>query len=164
MRFIRHIWLVRPTLVEVVVTAIVWGMVVPLCIFADYYLWRHMLPPAVLRIAFMFALGAFVAAPVALWCTKIFARKKQTANFAAMFLLLSIGTIGITAVIFAFDFWLYFVHWHGATFSKLWANQFIFTFASAIYQFLVSGLRLYLPFGFLALVFASLWASRRIMR
>ena len=123
-----------------------------------------MLPPNLTRLVFIFAAGAAIAAPIALWCARIISGKNKNAAFATSFVLLGGGTIVFTALIFAFDFWLYFAQWHGQTFSKLWANQLIFTFASAIYQFLVSGLRLYLPFGLMALAVASLWASARITR
>ena len=164
MQFFRHVWHSRPSWKEAVFSAVMWAALMTLCVLADYYLWRHMLPPSTARIAMIFALGAGAAAPICLWLARIMARKNTNSTFAVMFILLAIGTIGLTALIFAFDFWLYFSQWHGATFSGLWANQFFFTFASAVYQFLVSGLRLYLPFGFLALIIASLWTSRRITR
>jgi hypothetical protein len=164
MGLFRHIWFSRPSPREAAGIAIVWGTAVPVCIIADYLVLRHMLPPGLTRVTTIFALGAFFAAPIALWCARIIARKNANSAFSAMFVLLSVGTIGLTALMFAFDFWLYFSQWHGDLFSGLWINQFVFTFASAIYQFLVSGLRLYLPLGLIALVIASMWASRRISR
>jgi hypothetical protein len=164
MQFFRHVWNSRPSFFETAETALIWGAVVPFCMLADYFLWRHMAPPSASRVAIIFGLGAAFAAPVAFWLAKIIGQKNINSAFAATFVLLSIGTLGLTALIFAFDFWLYFSQWHGEVFSGLWTNQFVFTFASAIYQFLVSGLRLYLPFGLIALVLASMWASRRITR
>ena len=164
MQFLVHVWRSRPAIGNILGWMLGWGTVTPLCILADYLLWRHMLPPNSLRLNVIFALGAALAAPLAIWCIRILSSKNANTAFAASFVLLGIGTIGLTALIFALDFWQYFVQWHGQAFSKLWLNQFIYTCASALYQFLVSGLRLYLPFGFLALVAASLWASKRIMR
>ena len=164
MRCLKHFWLSRPSWRDALFVSASWGVTMPLCILADCFLWRHMLPLQALRIAVIFALGAAIAAPLALWGAKIIAHKNTRSAFAAMFFLLSIGTLGLTAVIFALDFWSYFSQWHGTIFSKLWANQFFFTVASAVYQFLVSGVRLYLPFGLIALVVASMWASLRITR
>jgi hypothetical protein len=161
---IQNIWSARPSMREAASIAIIWSIIVPVCILADYLVLRHMLPPSLFRVTIIFALGAFFAAPIALWCARIFGRKNANSVFAAIFVLLGILTIGVTALLFAFDFWLYFSQWHGEIFSGLWANQFLFTFASAIYQFLVSGLRLYLPFGLLALVIISMWASWRLSR
>ena len=164
MRFLAHVWNSRPSFLETAGLAIIWGAVMPASMIADYLLWRKMLPPGLWRLIEVFALGAFLAAPVALWFTRIIARKNRSSAFAAMFVMLSIGTMGLTALIFAFDFWLYFSQWHGDVFSALWTNQFVFTFAAAIYQFFVSGVRLYLPFGLIALLIASFWTSKRIMR
>jgi uncharacterized membrane protein len=164
MRFFRHIRLSRPSWQEAVIAMLGWGAVVPLCIVGDYLLWRHMLPLGLTRLTFIFGLGGALAAPIALWCAKIIARKNANSAFAAMFMILSTSTIGLTAMIFAIDFWSYFSQWHGEVFSRLWVIQFVFTFGSAIYQFMVSGLRLYLPLGLVALILASMWASHRITR
>ncbi len=164
MQFFRYVWLACPSKIEALMIAILWGVTMPICFLADYVLWRHMLPPETSRIAVMVSIGAAVAGPIAWWCTKIITRKHANSAFATMFVLLSMGTLGLTTLIFAFEFWLYFSQWHGAIFSRLWTIQLGFTFASAIYQFLVSGLRLYLPFGLIALVIASMWASHRICR
>jgi hypothetical protein len=164
MRLLSHFWHSRPSIGEALSAMLIWAVTIALCILADYVLWRHMLPPNALHLAIIFGSGATLAAPIAVWCGRSIGGKNSNAAFAANFVCLGVGTIALTAVIFAFDFWQYFVQWHGETFSKLWAIQFVFTFASAIYQFLVSGLRLYLPFGLIALVIASLWASQRITR
>ena len=164
MRLLQHIWQSRPSLFDAVLVAAIWGAITPICILADYFLGREMLPPAVVPVTVIFGLGAFFAAPISLWLAQIFVRQAIAANFAVSFIVLGASTVGLTALVFAFDFWLYFVQWHGEPFSKLWANQLVFTFASAIYQFLVSGVRLYLPCGLIALGLASFWASHRIAR
>ncbi len=164
MKFFGHVWSSRPSIGETLGGMFVWGVATGFCMLADYIIWRHMLPPDPMRLVVIFAIGSGAAAPVALWGVKTLGRNNKHTAFAASFVLLGLGTIVLTALTFAFDFWWYFSQWHGDIFSKLWLNQFFFTFASAIYQFLVSGLRLYLPFGLVALVIASLWASWRIMR
>jgi hypothetical protein len=164
MKFSDHVWSSRPSMAETTGATLVWGVAIPLCLLADHLIWRHMLPPDPMRLMVIFAIGSAFAAPLALWAARIIGRSNTYTAFASSFVALGVGTIGLTALTFAFDFWWYFSQWHGETFSKLWANQFIFTFASAIYQFMVSGIRLYLPFGLVALVIASMWASRRIMR
>jgi hypothetical protein len=164
MQLLRHVWKCRPSFIACCFGAAAWSSIVAACVLADYLLWRHMLPPATIRVLVIFAGGAALAAPLSLWLTTLLRHKNWHSIFAAAFVSLSLTTVTITALIFAFDFWWYFSHWHGAVFSRLWTNQFIFTFASAIYQFLVSGLRLYLPFDLIALVLASLWASKRMMR
>ncbi|MDX8451691.1 hypothetical protein RFM98_02875 [Mesorhizobium sp. VK9D] len=42
-----------------------------------------------------------------------------------------------------------------------WAFEFAFTMLTALYQFVVLGVRLYFPPGFAALVAASIWFARQ---
>ena len=154
----------RPSLAETAISAIGWGLICPLTVWANYFFWKHLHPHEGFKAVVIFSAGAALVAPLAFWMAKLIGRKSLFSAFAAMFVTLGLSTIAITAVLFALDFWWYFSQWHAPTFSKLWAIQFAFTFASAVYQFLVSGLRLYLPFSLVALIIASMWAARRIMR
>ena len=45
---------------------------------------------------------------------------------------------------------------------RIWFLQFTHTIAAALYQFAVLGLRLFFPFGFVALFVASFWFARRV--
>ncbi|CDX17454.1 hypothetical protein MPL3356_240031 [Mesorhizobium plurifarium] len=40
-------------------------------------------------------------------------------------------------------------------------HEFVFTLLTALYQFVVLGVRLYFPLGFAALVGVSIWFARR---
>lgn len=105
--------------------------------------------------------GAALAWPVSLAAFRFiaFGRARQAA-FAAAFLCLSILTIGATAVLFAVIYRNFYAQWHGDPFTKLWVIQLVFTTASALYQFAVMGLRLYIPLGMAFLLAASLWLAR----
>lgn len=78
-------------------------------------------------------------------------------RFSAALIMLGITTIGLTGLIFAMHFRLYFAQWHDDHLSMRFLFETVFTMLSAVYQFLVLGVRLYLPFGFIALLGAS-WA------
>lgn len=82
---------------------------------------------------------------------------KASQRFSAAFLTLLLLTIGFTALIFALHFRIYFAQWHDDQLSIRLVFETAFTLMSAVYQFLVLGLRLYLPVGFIALLGAS-WA------
>ncbi|MCO5729958.1 hypothetical protein [Rhizobium sp. SSA_523] len=69
--------------------------------------------------------------------------------------LLALSTIGVTAALFALDYRSFYARWHAEPLSRIWLLQLGFTSASAVYQFLVIGLRLYLPFGPLLLCAAA---------
>ncbi|MGJ8570777.1 MAG: hypothetical protein ACSHXI_08760 [Hoeflea sp.] len=152
----------RPDWRDVVYGAIAWGAA--MAISAQAWLW---LSVAALTShywslnAIAFA-GAALAWPFSLAAFRFiaFQRARETA-FAAAFICLTIFTIGITSAIFAVIFRSYYAQWHGEPFTKLWLVQLVFTIASALYQFAVLGIRLYLPLGVLFLFGASwLLASR----
>jgi hypothetical protein len=91
------------------------------------------------------------------------ARWRPGPRFALAFLGLSLLTIGMTATIFALHFRAYFAEWHDDELSVRLAFETGFTLAAAVYQFLVLGLRLYLPIGVIALLGASwAFATKRI--
>ncbi|KQW29705.1 hypothetical protein ASE36_09130 [Rhizobium sp. Root274] len=81
--------------------------------------------------------------------------------FAAWFLLLGLATIAATAGLFALQYRLFYAHWHAPFPSRIWAFQFVFTAASALYQFAVLGLRHFLPTAFLILLVLAILMARR---
>jgi hypothetical protein len=81
-------------------------------------------------------------------------------GFSAFFLCLAAGTIGTTAFLFALDYRTFYAQWHAMTGTRTWLFQFAFTSLAAFYQFLVLGVRLYLPLGAVALVATSLLLAR----
>jgi hypothetical protein len=105
--------------------------------------------------------GAALAWPFSLWCFRFlaFGRARQAA-FAAAFLSLTLVTLGVTAFLFAILYRNFYAQWHGDPFTKLWLVQLAFTTASALYQFAVMGLRLYLPLGVAFLAAASYLLAR----
>jgi hypothetical protein len=71
------------------------------------------------------------------------------------FVILGAATIGFTALLFVLDYRAFYARWHAEAFTLDWTLQQLFTAASATYQFLVIGLRLYLPLGPLLLAAAA---------
>ena len=68
---------------------------------------------------------------------------------------LGLATVAITSGLFALDYRSFYARWHADVFTLNWTLQLIFTSASAVYQFLVLGLRPYLPFGPVLLLLAA---------
>ena len=83
-------------------------------------------------------------------------------RFAACLLCLSVATMTITAILFALDYRMFYARWHAPSGSLVWIFQFVFTGASAVYQFGVLGSRLFLPLGLLWLPVASYYLARRL--
>ncbi|MGF9691472.1 hypothetical protein AAIH46_01530 [Rhizobium sp. 0TCS1.26] len=71
------------------------------------------------------------------------------------FVILGAATLAFTALLFALDYRAFYARWHADAFTLDWTLQQLFTTASATYQFLVIGLRLYLPLGPLLLAAAT---------
>ena len=90
-------------------------------------------------------------------------RWTSTRRFSSAFILIGAATVGFTALFFALQFRSYYAQWHADHASRRLLFETVFTILSAFYQFLVLGLRLYIPFGLLALIVASwAYAQRRI--
>ncbi len=116
------------------------------------------------QLTWLFALGGFVALPVARLCLGLVPDDwSKTQRFASAFILVGAATVGFTALFFSISFQAYFSQWHDDHLSKRLVFETVFTILSAFYQFLVLGLRLYIPFGLIALTGAAwAFAQRRI--
>ena len=147
---------------QVVYGAIAWGAA--MAISAQAWIWLSMAAItahywSLTALAFF---GAVIAWPPGLYAFRFiaFRRDRETA-FAAAFLCLCISTIGVTSLTFALIYRSFYAEWHGEPFTRLWLIQFVFTTASALYQFAVQGVRLYLPLGVIFLFAASLLLAAR---
>lgn len=163
------IWLTRrmrhslPGLREILAGAPLWGLVMALSALLALYLRNGAETSHLASILLLFFSGGLVAWPFALFLGRFGAigRGRET-RFAAFFLCLTVCTIAVTAILFALDYRIFYARWHAPFGTGTWAYQFTFTSASAIYQFVVMGIRLYLPLGFAALGLASLWLAARM--
>lgn len=146
---------------DAVLGAIGWGAAMALSAQASLWLSMAALTDHYWSLTALVFVGAALAWPLSLASFRFISHgRAREAAFAASFLCLTVFTIGVTSVMFAFMFRHFFVQWHGDPFTKLWLVQFIFTFASGLYQFAVLGLRLYLPLGFVFLFAASILLAR----
>ncbi|MBN9070823.1 MAG: hypothetical protein J0H34_04310 [Rhizobiales bacterium] len=140
---------------------VLWSLAAALCAGWSLYAQGWQADDEARQVILVFLAGGALAFAPAFGLARLLSRgKPASAAFAAFFLSLACGTIGLTAALYAFDYRLYYAQWHDAPFTKLWAIQFAFTVAGALYQFALFGLRLYLPFGLAALFAASLWFAR----
>ncbi|WEZ83362.1 hypothetical protein P6U16_00180 [Rhizobium sp. 32-5/1] len=114
------------------------------------------------KILTLYFAGGVIAWPFSIFIGRFCAlgRSVET-RFAAYFLCFTVLTIASTTLLFALHYRLFFEQWHAPFGTRIWVYQFVFTSASASYQFVVMGVRLYLPFGLAALVVASLWLAMR---
>ncbi|MCF3639041.1 hypothetical protein LXM94_03560 [Rhizobium sp. TRM95111] len=150
-----------PALGSLVLGALLWGTLMAACAMVSLYLRNRLLTPHVGGIALLFFSGGLAAWPFVVLAARLVSRSRATEKrFAAAFVAISVGTIAMTAFLFAMEYRTFFSQWHQPFPSRIWFFQFVFTAANAVYQFAVMGLSLYLPAGLPVLAAASLWLAR----
>lgn len=141
---------------DVVYGAIAWGAAMAISAQASLWLSVAALTSHYWSLTALAFVGATCAWPPSLAAFRFIAfRRAREAAFAAAFLCLTIFTIGITSAMFAIIYRNFYAQWHGDPFTRIWLVQLLFTSASALYQFAVMGIRLYLPLGVIFLFGAS---------
>lgn len=141
--------------------AIAWGAAMSLSAQASLWISIAGQTAHFWSLAALLFFGAALAWPLALATFRFIAfRRAREAAFAAAFLCLTIFTIGVTATMFAVIYRSFYAQWHDEMFTTMWLIQLVFTTASALYQFAVIGLRLYLPLGVAFLFAASFLLAR----
>lgn len=152
----------RPPIAEVLLGAPGWGGLIAFSVnFSAYGLHRLPAPHWTMVLGLYFfgaALGWIAALPLIRFASH--ARPPET-RFAAAFLFLGTGTAALTALLFALQYRQFYAQWHEPFGTRIWFFQFVFTSASAVYQFAVLGIRHYLPFALILLIAASVLHAHR---
>ncbi|WP_181175652.1 hypothetical protein [Mesorhizobium sp. B2-3-4] len=150
-----------PTLRTALVGALLWAAAMGASALVNLLLDNWVTPGKISTVSLLFAGGGALAFPVGLFAARLvsLARGPEVA-FAAAFVGLAAATIGVTAGLYALQYRSYYAEWHAPVFTLTWGFQLVFTMAVASYQFVVLGIRLYFPLGFVALFAAGLWFAR----
>lgn len=149
-----------PDLRTCILGSLCWGAAMGLVAVTKLAWMRWFEPDRLAYISLFFVLGGLIAFVPGIYLGRLLSRGRRDAGFAATFLALSTSTIGATAILVGLEYRDYYAHWHETAFSVVWVFQFIFTVASAVYQFLVLGTRIYFPVGLVLLAAASFWNVR----
>ncbi|QRM56942.1 hypothetical protein F3Y30_14670 [Sinorhizobium sp. BG8] len=141
--------------------SIAWGALMVFSALASLYLRNGLQTFHLAALMLVFFGGGALAWPVVvLLARKLVRYRRLETRFAACFVLLSIGTIGMTALLFALNYRYFYAQWHEPFGTRIWLYQFIATSLGAAYQFAVMGMSLYLPVGLPILAAASLWLAK----
>lgn len=157
--------LAASTIVRILVSSLAWAAVVTGSAAISLFLGRDWVAQgrSIELLAIIFTGGLLGYMMSRLLLTWLPERWQPTRRFASAFILIGAATIGITAFIFALQFRAYFAQWHDDEWSRRYMFETVFTILSAMYQFLVLGLRLYMPLGLIGLLAVSYgYAKRRI--
>ncbi|WP_245408846.1 hypothetical protein [Rhizobium wuzhouense] len=144
------------------VGALAWGLAMALSFLLSIHVFGRATGSHDIGLTAIYAAGGVIGWLVALPLVCFSGDGRRSAKiFAAWFLLLGLATIGATAGLFALQYRMFYAHWHAPFPSRIWVYQFVFTSASALYQFAVLGLRHFLPTAFLILLVLAILMARR---
>jgi hypothetical protein len=142
--------------------AVLWGLAMGAGAYANLFLAAWETPAKLQFVAVLFAAGGALAFPLGLFLARFLSEgRRAETSFAAALLCFAAATVSVTAALYALQYRTYYSAWHAEIFSITWMLQLVFTTLVALYQFSVLGVRLFFPFGFLALFAAAFWFARR---
>lgn len=153
----------KPPYPDLFAGALLWGMQMLAAAMLGLYLRNGLQTSRLGEVAALYFLGGLLSWPFALPVARFLAYNRPSeARFAAFFVTLTAATILMTAFLFAMEYRIFYSRWHAPFGSLVWSIQFVFTSVSAVYQFLVIGLRLFLPLGLVCLVASSYHLAKRM--
>lgn len=159
--FLRRLVRALPPICDVRRGALVWALAMLASSLAGIWFFEGGISGKKALLGAIFFVAGLVAWPFALFFARLIALGCGAAwRFAASFISLFGMSAGFTALIFSQQYRSYYAQWHHPFLSRMGMNQFVETSASAVYQFLVLGIRLYFPLGIVFFLLASLWLMR----
>jgi hypothetical protein len=153
-----------PPLSLLLLGALAWGAMMAFSACLAIYLRNGLQTDSAHDLVLLYFLGGLLAWPNSISLARFCGHGSPVeTRFAAYVLWLSIGTMAMTAFLFALDYRIFYSRWHAPFGSIIWMFQFAYTGASAVYQFAVLGSRLFLPLGLLFVVATSSYLARRTL-
>ena len=151
-----------PSLRTALLGAVLWGVAMGASALINLLMDDWETPEKIRFVTLLYAAGGALAFPVGLFLARLVSRGRHwEVALAAAFVCLLAATLAFTGALFALQYRSYYAEWHEPAFTITWAFQLVFTGLTALYQFVVLGIRLYFPLGFAALAVASVWFARQ---
>jgi hypothetical protein len=151
-----------PSTPTALIGALLWAVAMGASALTSLWLDNWETPEKIRFVVLLYAMGAAIAFPIGLFLARLISLDRQSeVAFAATFVCLLAATLAFTGGLFALQYRSYYAQWHAEAFTARWAFELVFTSLTALYQFVVLGIRLYFPIGFIALACASLWFARQ---
>ena len=152
-----------PSRSDLLIGAPCWGIEMALSALVALYLRNRLETSHLPTLILLYGFGGMLSWPFMLPFARFFAQGRRVeTRFAAFFVALAGGTVAMTAFLFAMDYRIFYSRWHDPFGTVVWAYQFVFTGANAVYQFAVLGLDLFLPAGLACLIVTSLFLAKRM--
>ncbi len=151
-----------PSTLTALLGALLWAMAMGASALTGLWLDNWETPEKIRFVVLLYAMGAAIAFPIGLFAARLISLDRQwEVALAAAFVCLLAATLAFTGGLFALQYRSYYAEWHADAFTVRWAFELVFTSLTALYQFVVLGIRLYFPLGFIALTIASVWFARQ---
>jgi hypothetical protein len=161
-RLLQRLMTAVPAPATVLFGSAIWGASMTAAAVAGIY-WRDgLLIVRPLAVISLFFYGAAVGFAPGLWLAELLCgRAGRIVRFIVGTIILGLATHTATAVVFALQYRVFYAHWHAPFLTVVWCFQFVFTMASALYQFTVDSMFVYVPLAPLMFGVLGLWFSRR---
>ena len=144
--------------------AFAWALAIALSVFSALLSSGWRLAPPMIPVVLLFFLAALPAGYLGWQSATLYARNTRNAHggqkFSALVVALIFWSGLLTALLFALQYRQYYAAAHFPAFTIGWIFQFVFTGVAAFYLFAVQGMRLFLPFGVIALFSAGIVFAR----
>ncbi|MER9977881.1 hypothetical protein [Mesorhizobium sp. M0085] len=161
-RALRRLRRALPSLRTAFAGALLWAAAMGASALLNLLQYDWETPAKVRFFSLLYAAGGALAFPVGLFLARLVSLGRHwEIALAAAFVCLLAATITFTGGLFGLQYRSYYVQWHAPALTITWVFQFVFTMLTALYQFVVLGIRLYFPLGFVALAVASVWFARQ---
>lgn len=146
-----------PSRREILLGTPLWGALMTVSMLSTLYMRNGLLTSHLSSLVVVYFAGGMIGWTFALPAARYLAHHRPVeTRFAAFFLALSSATLAATAFLFAMDYRWFYARWHAPFGTITWMFQFVFTSASATYQFAILGFGLFLPLGLACLAIVSL--------
>ncbi|MER9546116.1 hypothetical protein NKI72_29415 [Mesorhizobium sp. M0437] len=161
-RALRRLRRALPSLRTAFAGALLWAAAMGASALLNLLQYDWETPAKIRFVSLLYAAGGALAFPIGLLLARLVSLGRHwEIALAAAFVCLLAATIAVTGGLFGLQYRSYYVQWHAPAFTITWIFQFVFTMLAALYQFVVLGIRLYFPLGFVALAVASVWFARQ---
>ncbi|MER8591357.1 hypothetical protein NKH33_07110 [Mesorhizobium sp. M1182] len=161
-RALRRLRRALPSLRTAFAGALLWAAAMGASALLNLLQYDWETPAKIRFVSLLYAAGGALAFPIGLLLARLVSLGRHwEIALAAAFVCLLAATIAVTGGLFGLQYRSYYVQWHAPAFTITWIFQFVFTMLTALYQFVVLGIRLYFPLGFVALAVASVWFARQ---
>lgn len=151
-----------PSPAIVVFGSAIWGAIMAASAMIGLY-WRDgLIVIPKLAVISLFFYGPAVGFAPGLWLAELLCgRASRIIRFVIGTIILAAATHTATGVLFALQYRVFYAHWHAEFPSITWCFQFVFTSASALYQFTVDSMYIYVPAAPLLFLALGIWFARR---